>query len=62
MSIATCNVCKAFSVPWDEIGVELMKAHFHEKHQEIGIKTTPAPLPRMTEEEEGAEFYGGTTP
>jgi hypothetical protein len=30
-TIATCNLC-GFKVPYDEIGVELMKAHLKDKH------------------------------
>lgn len=26
-SIATCNICKKFKVPWDEIGKALMSEH-----------------------------------
>lgn len=29
--IAHCNLC-GFTVPWDEIGAELMKAHQREEH------------------------------
>jgi hypothetical protein len=28
--IATCNKCKKFKVPWDEIGAALMAAHLKE--------------------------------
>ncbi len=37
--IARCDVCKdkgdEFSVPWDGIGAELMRAHFVDKHPGI---------------------------
>jgi hypothetical protein len=29
-TIATCNKCKKFSVPWDEIGKALMLEHLRE--------------------------------
>lgn len=37
MSIATCTLCgsegeEPFAVPWDEIGIQLMKAHMADKH------------------------------
>jgi hypothetical protein len=32
---ATCNLCKEFTVPWDEIGKELMDAHLKEKHRNV---------------------------
>ena len=39
--VAKCNVCSdpgdVFKVPLDEIGVELMKAHFAEKHPEVTL-------------------------
>jgi hypothetical protein len=34
--IASCILCtdeERFKTPWDEIGVELMKAHMIEKHE-----------------------------
>jgi len=38
--IAKCNLCddsegKAFRVPWDRIGKELMDAHLQEKHPKL---------------------------
>jgi hypothetical protein len=37
MSVAQCNLCpedEKFKVPWDEIGVMIMKEHIKEKHPE----------------------------
>ncbi len=32
--IATCNVCREFSVPWDSIGVALMEQHLKDHDRE----------------------------
>lgn len=44
--IARCTTCddsegKAFRVPWDEIGVVLMKEHLREQHPEISLPGAP---------------------
>ena len=37
--LALCNVCyqrdKEFSVPWDSIGIALMRTHFEDEHPEM---------------------------
>jgi hypothetical protein len=30
MALATCNICKDFTVPWDEVGKALMTEHLKE--------------------------------
>jgi len=55
MSIATCNTCKEFSVPWDEIGKALMEQHLKSEHGYINknySKVIPIiPMSHLNDEE-----------
>lgn len=33
--IARCNICKDFSVPWDEIGKAIMAEHLRTEHSDV---------------------------
>lgn len=44
-TIARCNMCTdddtRFRVPWDEIGIELMRAHLKDVHGHVAPERKP---------------------